>query len=70
MEKSKFLKDMLIYELDLNQENLSCEVYPYKTELKFFVYHVATELKEVIEIFNGSTFLGGSKETTDSDKNS
>lgn len=59
---------MLVYELDQNQNNLTCEMYPYTTELKYIVFKIAMELKEVIEIFSASPFLGDSQ-SRDSDEN-
>jgi hypothetical protein len=51
-QKAKFLQEMLLYELEDQEHNLTCEPYPYKTELRFVTFKLTLELKEVIEIFS------------------
>lgn len=37
-EKAQFLKEMLVFEIDNKQNNITCVEHPFKAELKYFVY--------------------------------
>ena len=58
--KAQFLQEMVFFELYDDTQNLTCRPYKYRTELRFLVFKVVQELKEVIEIFSTSEFLKSS----------
>ena len=66
--KAQFLEQLLGYELDDQENSLTCETYPFETELRFMTFQLTRELKAVIEIFSAQPFLSNSN-SRESDEN-
>lgn len=56
--KAEFLSRMVNFELHNAEQNITSKPYEHRLELRYIVYKLVMEIREVIEIFSTRKFLG------------